>query len=133
MAIRLWKIRNITRAVIECRRSRSSGEERRTALTLDEKRPLVASGMPVNLAHAAWVYGDNCGREVAGDGESERIDNFDRATGDFMSGLLGEVVGITLSARNETSSCGDILFLNVLRGRCTFENIELIVRNVVKS
>lgn len=92
MTIRLREIAHITRAVIERSRRRRRREQRRAGLTLDEKRPLVTGWMPVDLAHAAGFHGHDCGGEVCGDGEGDGVDNFHRSTGDFVGGLLGEMV-----------------------------------------
>lgn len=77
VTVRLREISHITSAVIKrCRRIRRR-EQRRAALAADEKCPLVAARMPVDLAHPAGLdCHDGC-RKVTGDGESYRIDNLD--------------------------------------------------------
>lgn len=65
--------------------------------------------MPVDLAHAAFVHGDDCRGEVRGDGEGCWVDDFDGAAGDAVGGLLGEVVGVTLGAGDEAGGGCDIL------------------------
>lgn len=101
MTIRLREISHIPRHIIKSGSRRRRRKQRRAALSLDEKGPLVAAGMPVNLAHAAGVHGhDGCG-EVLGDGEGGWVDYLDGAAGDAVGGLLGEVVGVGLGAGDE--------------------------------
>lgn len=77
----------------------------------------------MDLPHTARIVSDHSSGEVASDGESERIDDLDRPTGDFMGRLFREMIGIALGARNKAGWCGDVLLFDVCRGGSSLEDV----------
>lgn len=87
----------------------------------------------MDLPHTARIDSDDSSGDVASDGESERIDDLYRPTGDFMGRLFREMIGIALGARNKTGRCGGVLLVDVCRGGSSLEDVEFVVRNVVEG
>lgn len=123
VAIRLWEIANIPGHKVKGSCSLRSSEKRRTTLSLDEKGPLIAGWVPVNLTHASRMHSDNRRGEVAGDGESLRVNNLNGASSNLMRLLFRKVVGIALGSRNNTRGCSHVLLFDVLRCWCALEDV----------
>lgn len=132
MAIRLREVSNISSVVIKRSSRRRRSKQRRAALPADEKCPLIATWMPVDLTHPTGVHGDDGSSEVLGDGEGVRIDDLHGAACDLMCWLLGKVVGVALGQGDLTGCCSDVLLGDVLWSRCSGENIEFVFRDVVE-
>lgn len=133
MAARLREIPHITSAIIKRRGGTRRLEQGRPPLAADEKGPLVATGMPVDLAHAAGLHGDDGGGEVRGDGEGGRVDDLDGAAGDLVGRLLGEVVGVAVFEGDDAGGGGDVLLLDVLGGWGAGEDVEFVVWDVFEG
>lgn len=88
--------------------------------------------MPVDLSHPAGVHGDYGSSEVLGDGEGVRVDDLHGAAWNLVCWLLGEVVRITLGEGDLTSCCSDVLLGDILRSRCSGEDIKFVFRDVVE-
>lgn len=105
MAAGLWEISHITGTIIKSPCIVGRGKERRATLSLDEECPLVTRRVPMDLAHTARMHCDDGSRGVTCGGEGQRVDNLDGPSGDFMSGLFREMVGITLGASDRARNC----------------------------
>ena len=98
----------------------------------EEKVPLVAGEMPVELAHGARLDGDERGAEHAGDGEGGRVEDLDGAAFDLVWLLLRKVVRVALLFRQEAGWTGNLLLLDVVGSGRPRENPELAVWKIVK-
>lgn len=69
-------------------------EDGHARLAADEVVPFVGRCVPVELTHGARLDGEEGGGEVGGYGEGLRVEDLDAAAGDFVGGLLTQVVGV---------------------------------------
>lgn len=87
----------------------------------------------MDFAHGARFDGDEGSAELACDGEGGGVDDLDGAAGDFVGGLLGEVVGVGLVERGEAGAAGDVLRGDVARLGVAGEDPELVSGDVVEG
>ena len=132
VAVREGDISHVTFCEIERPRGRGGGEDADAGLAGDEEVPLVAGGVPVDLAHGARLDRDKGGTEVVRDGESGRVDDFDRAARDHVRLLLREMIGVRYVPGDTTVRAGDVLSGEVARGRGTGEDVQLLLGGVVE-
>lgn len=133
MAVALWEVSYIPRAVIERRGGAGRREQGRACLATNEERPFIAAWVPMNFTHATWVHCHQRGSRVGGDGEGEGVDDLDGSALHFVRGLLGEVVRVALGLGQDACRASYILLLDVLRCRSAGEDIKFIFGNVVES
>lgn len=125
-------IPNVAGLEIERLRRFGRAEDGHTCLSLEVIVPFVRSWVPVDFTHRARVDGNKGGSEVVGDGEGGRVDNLDGSARDFIWLLLREVVRVPTLLGNDTVGTSCILLSNVLRCRCTREDVELSPGNIGK-
>lgn len=103
VTVGLGEVTNITASIVKGSCRIWGSEQCCTTLTGYKKCPFITSSVPVYLTHATWMNGDYGSREVCGDREREWVDDFDRTACNFISWLLGEVIGVTLAVRQYPS------------------------------
>lgn len=123
MTIRLREIRHVAGLVVERRRRIGCLEERRASFTAQEKRPLVAARVPVDLAQSARLHRHDRGGEVLRNRERLRVDDLDGSAGNLVRGLLGEMVRVALLARDDACCGGDVLVFDVVGGARAGEDV----------
>jgi hypothetical protein len=130
VTVRLRKVSHVPGAVVKRRGRTGCREQRGAALATDEKCPLIAGRMPVDLAHPARLDGHDSRREITGDGEGDGIHDLDGSAGDFVGGLLGEVVRVALRSGDDSRCRRDVLGLDVLGGWGAREDVQFVLGKV---